>query len=322
MADIAIILPAYNEEQTIAGTVRDFYAELPDAIFVIINNASSDNTAEEANKTLLELGARGMIIDEPSPGKGNAVRRGFNAVDADIYIMSDADMTYPANQVHKLIEPVTNDQADMIVGDRISGGHYDSENKRSFHGFGNKLVCWLVNTIFKAKLTDIMSGYRVLNRTFVKNYPILVEGFQIETDMTLHALDKRFRVREISIEYRDRPDGSESKLNTFRDGTRVLLTIVRIFRHYRPLLFFGATALLLLLCSIVAGIPVIGDWLEHRYIYHVPLAILASALALLAGLSLALGIILDSIVYQHKMNFERKINQAQRESNAIKPISF
>jgi glycosyltransferase involved in cell wall biosynthesis len=289
---------------------------------VIVNNASSDNTAEEASKALIGLGARGMVVEEPRAGKGNAMRRGFNAVDADIYVMSDADMTYPASQVHTLIEPVANDEADMVVGDRISGGHYKSENKRSFHGFGNKLVCWLVNTIFKAKLTDIMSGYRVLNRAFVKNYPILVEGFQIETDMTLHALDKRFRVREISVDYRDRPDGSESKLNTFRDGARVLLTIISIFRHYRPLMFFGALSLLLILCSLVAGMPVIEDWLEHQYIYHVPLAILASGLTLLSGLSLALGIILDSIVYQHKMDFERKINQRSTEGNAIKHASL
>lgn len=308
MTDIAIVLPAYNEEQTIAGTVADFYSEMPEATFVIVNNASSDNTADVARKALSELGAKGMVVDEPRAGKGNAVRRGFNAVDADIYVMADADMTYPACHVHALVKPIEADEADMTVGDRISGGHYKHENKRKFHSFGNSLVCWLVNTIFKSGLADIMSGYRALSRKFVKNYPVLVEGFQIETDMTLHALDKRFRVQEIPVDYRDRPEGSESKLNTLGDGTRVLLTIVRIFRHYRPLMFFGGVALLLILCSLLAGIPVIDDWLQHRYIYHVPLAILASGLALLSGLSLALGIILDSIVYQHRMNFEREIN--------------
>ena len=305
MAKIAIIIPAYNEEQTIVETVREFHAELADATFVVVNNASTDRTAEVAREILDELGAQGMVIEEPRKGKGNAVRRGFHAVDADIYVMTDADQTYPASQVHALIEPVAYGAADMVVGDRISGGHYRSENKRSFHNFGNGLVRSLINTIFNAGLADVMSGYRVLSRNFVRNYPILVEGFQIETDMTLHALDKRFRVREIPVDYRDRPEGSESKLNTFVDGGRVLMTIVRIFRQYRPLAFFGAAALVLLLCALIAGVPVLEDWLRHRYIYHVPLAILATGLTLLAGLSLSLGLILDSIVYQHKMNFER-----------------
>lgn len=312
MANIAVIFPAYNEEQTIGGTIREFHSELPDATFVIVNNASTDNTAQVARKALTEMAAKGVVIDEPRPGKGNAMRAGFNAISADIYVMADGDTTYPAQQVHALIKPIQDGNADMVVGDRISMGHYKNENKRSFHNFGNNLVCYLVNTLFKASLSDIMSGYRALSRNFVKNYPILVEGFQIETDMTLHALDKRFKVVEVPVDYRDRPSGSESKLSTFRDGARVLTTIFSIFRHYRPLIFFGSISILLVFCSLLAGIPVINDWLVHRYIYHVPLAILASGLALLAGLFVVLGLILDSIVYQHRMNFERDINRGSR----------
>jgi glycosyltransferase involved in cell wall biosynthesis len=307
MEKIAIILPAYNEELTIADTIRDFHTQLNDATFVIVNNASTDKTASEARKTLLELSAKGLVIDEPRAGKGNAARRGFRAVDAEIYVIVDADMTYPAKHIHDLIQPVLENKADMVVGDRLSHGHYEKQNKRSFHSFGNSLVCWLVNKLFRANLVDIMSGYRALSRDFVMRYPILVEGFQIETDMTLHALDKRFRVVEIPVEYRDRPEGSVSKLSTFRDGARVILTITKIFRHYRPMLFFGSIALLLAVCSLLAGIPVIQDWIEFQYIYHVPLAILASALALLAALALALGLILDSIAYLHRMNYERDI---------------
>lgn len=309
MPKIAVVLPAFNEEQTIAATVREFHKELPHAYFVIVNNASTDSTAQEAQNVLQELSADGHLIEEPRPGKGNAVRKGLNSIDADIYVMADSDLTYPASHVHRLIQAVSDDDADMVVGDRISGGHYKQGNKRSFHNLGNQLVCWLVNTIFKSDLADIMSGYRAFSRRFVQNYPILVEGFQIETDVTLHALDKRFRVVEIPVPYRDRPAGSESKLNTFRDGARVLMTIARIFRHYRPLLFFGAISGLLIIGSVVAGIPVIEDWLDHRYIYHIPLAILASGLALLAGLFFVLGLILDSIVYQHRMNFERDMNR-------------
>jgi len=308
MSNIAIILPAYNEELTIEGTIADFYRELPDATFIIINNASTDDTATVAQRTLDRLCANGRIINEQRPGKGNAVRSGFKAENADIYIIADADMTYPAKHVHQLIRPILENKADMVVGDRISEGRYKQENKRHLHNFGNQLVCWLVNNIFKADLNDIMSGYRALSKNFIHNYPILVEGFQIETDMTLHALDKRFRVLEIPVEYRDRPEGSSSKLSTFKDGTRVLLTIVEIFRHYRPLLFFGTTSILLILLTVIAGIPVINDWIEHRYIYHVPLAILSSGLGLLATLSLALGLILDSMAHQQRMNYERDIN--------------
>lgn len=307
MIDIAVILPAFNEELTIAGTIESFHRELPEARIMVINNNSKDATASIAGNTLKRLGAPGQLINELRQGKGNAVRRAFMDVDADIYVMSDADLTYPAERVHDLIRPIVENDADMVVGDRQSGGHYKSENKRRFHNFGNALVKWLINKLFRADLSDIMSGYRVFSRTFVKNYPVLVEGFQVEIDVTLHALDKRFRIVEIPIEYKDRPPGSFSKLNTFADGAKVLFTIAQILRYYRPLMFFGGLAFLFGVLGLTASIPVFQDWIQYRYIYHVPLAVLAAAFELVAVMSLSAGLVLDSITHQHKMNFERNL---------------
>jgi glycosyltransferase involved in cell wall biosynthesis len=302
---IAVILPAYNEEQTISATIESFHQSLPQASIWVINNRSSDATEQTAHNTLSSLPCKGGVINESRPGKGNAIRRAFLDINADIYILTDADMTYPASEVQKLIAPAIAGEADMVVGDRHSAGHYATENKRPLHGFGNRLVRSLVNKLFRANLADIMSGYRVFNRRFVKSYPILVEGFEIETDMTLHALDKRFRILEIPITYRDRPAGSFSKLNTWRDGIRVLSTIGNILRHYRPLAFFGGAAALVALLGLTAAIPVFGDWVRERYIHHVPLAIFATGLEIVAILLAAIGLILDSIVHQDKRNFER-----------------
>lgn len=235
---VAVVLPAYNEEQTIAAAIEDFHQALPDAAVWVINNRSSDATEQTALDTLTRLGCKGGVVNERRPGKGNAVRRAFLDIDADIYILADADLTYPAAQAHELMAPVIAGEADMVVGDRHSSGRYATENKRALHGFGNRLVRDLVNKLFHSDLADIMSGYRVFNRRFVKSYPVLVEGFEIETDMTLHALDKRFRIVEIPVDYRDRPAGSFSKLNTLRDGARVLGTIGNVLRYYRPLFFF------------------------------------------------------------------------------------
>lgn len=304
MAKLVVVLPAYNEEKTISATIEDFCQHLPEADIWVINNRSTDTTESIARDTLARLECRGGVINELRPGKGNAVRRAFIDIDADIYVLADADMTYPAVQARNLIVPVLAGAADMVVGDRHSAGHYAAENKRALHGFGNRLVRNLVNKLFRANLADIMSGYRVFNRRFVKNYPILVEGFEIETDMTLHALDKRFRIVEIPVEYRDRPAGSFSKLNTIRDGARVLSTIGNILRYYRPLVFFGGAAMMFAVLGLIAGIPVIDDWVRDRYIHHVPLAILATGLEIVAIVFAAIGLILDSIVHQDKRNFE------------------
>jgi glycosyltransferase involved in cell wall biosynthesis len=306
---IAIILPAYNEEITIEATVRAFQAALPEADIWIINNRSSDATESIARATLSSLGCSGGVLNESRKGKGNAVRRAFLEVDADIYVLADADLTYPAERVRDLLAPIISGHADMVVGDRHSAGHYAAENKRALHGAGNRLVRSLVNGLFSADLADIMSGYRVFSRRFVKNYPIVVEGFEIETDLTLHALDKRYRIVEIPVEYKDRPNGSTSKLNTFSDGARVLFVIMQIFRYYKPFMFFGCISLLLFLAGLLAAVPVIQDWINYKYIYHIPLAILATGLEIVAVMTLGIGLVLDSIVYQKRLDNERQILQ-------------
>lgn len=304
---IAVVLPAYNEELTIGPTIESFWNAIPGAEIVIVNNNSTDATERIARDMLDRLGAHGRVINERRQGKGNAVRRAFTDIDAEIYVMADADLTYPADMVAQLVQPVVDGEADMVVGDRLSNGHYAQENKRRFHDFGNHLVKGLINRLFGSSLKDIMSGYRVFNRKFVKNYPILVEGFQLETDVTLHALDKRFRILEIPVPYKDRPAGSFSKLNTFRDGARVIFTIAQILRYYKPMAFFGALAILFAAAGIAAAVPVFNDWVIHRYIYHVPLAVLAASLEIVAVMSLGIGLMLDSITHQHRMNAERRL---------------
>lgn len=301
---IAIILPAYNEASTIAATMRSFHAELPQAELVVVNNNSRDETAEIAARTLQALGGRGRVLHENRQGKGNAVRRAFLEVNADIYVMADADLTYPAARVHDLIRPIAQGQADMVVGDRHSGGHYAAENKRALHGFGNQLVQRMVNRLFRARLVDIMSGYRAFSRSFVKTYPILVEGFQIETDVTLHALNRRMRIIELPVEYKDRPEGSYSKLNTLSDGVKVVFTIVKILRHYRPLAFFTSLSAVFFIAGLLAAIPVLKEWLQMQYITRIPLAVLAASLETVAFLLLAVGVILDSLSYHEKHRAE------------------
>lgn len=305
MDRIAVILPAFNEEQTISAVMKDFHKHLPNAEIYVINNNSSDRTEIIATEVLSQMACRGGVIWERRPGKGNAIRRAFLEIEADIYILADADTTYAAVDALELLTLVRTGKAEMVVGDRHTSGDYAAENKRPLHGFGNKLVSYLVNRLFQSNLSDIMSGYRVLSRRFVKTYPILVEGFEIETDMTLHALDKRLQIVEVPIRYSDRPAGSFSKLNTFRDGFRVLNTIGNILRYYRPLFFFGMVAFVFALLGLVAGFPVIEEWLKVRYIQHVPLAILATGLMVIAISFAAIGLILDSITQQDKRIFER-----------------
>lgn len=301
---IAIILPAYNEAATIAATIRSFHEALPDAEIVVVDNNSKDETNRVAKQTLDELAANGRILQESRQGKGNAVRRAFLEVEADIYVMADADLTYPADRVHDLIRPVAEGKADMVVGDRHSGGHYAAENKRRLHGFGNHLVQRLVNRLFGARLVDIMSGYRAFTRSFVKTYPILVEGFQIETDMTLHALNRRMRIMELPVEYRDRPEGSVSKLNTVSDGIKVIFTISRILRHYKPLAFFSVLSAVFCVAGLMAATPVVEEWMQMQYITRIPLAVLAASLEIVAFLLLGVGVILDSLTYHERHRAE------------------
>lgn len=307
---IAVLIPCYNEELTIKKVIEDFKRELPEADIYVYNNNSKDKTYEIASK----CGA--IVRNEYNQGKGNVVRRMFREIDADIYIMVDADDTYPAEFVHKLIEPIRNNTADMVVGDRLSNGTYKKENKRKFHNFGNNLVKKAINTVFKSNLNDIMSGYRAFNKMFVKNIPVLSSKFEIETEMTLHALDKKFIVKEIPIEYRDRPEGSVSKLNTVNDGVKVIKTIIKMYKDFKPRKFFWCIGFIIILLGIIIGAPVIMEFIKYRYIYKIPSAILATGLEILAIIILQCGVILDTIVKQHREDYEiNLINYETRERN-------
>lgn len=298
MEKIAVLIPCYNEELTIEKVIKDFRKELPEADIYVYNNNSKDKTKEIAIKN----GA--IVVDEYKQGKGNVVRSQFRDIEADIYVMVDGDDTYPAEFVHQLIEPVRNGQADMTIGDRLSNGTYQKENKRPFHEFGNNLVKKAINVLFDTKLKDIMTGYRVFNKRFVKNMPVLSPKFEIETEMSLYALDKKYIIKEIPIVYRDRPEGSSSKLNTVGDGIKVVKTIARMFKDYKPFKFFGLIALILFIIGLAIGIPVLVEFFKTAYITKVPSAILATGFMGFAAVSLQCGIVLDTITRQHKEDYE------------------
>ncbi len=290
----AILIPCYNEELTVEKVVSDFRRELPDADIYVYDNNSKDRTAELARK------AGAIVRKETQQGKGNVVRTMFRDIDADCYIMVDGDDTYPADEVHKLIEEIENG-ADMVIGDRLSNGTYYSENKRGFHNLGNNLVRGLINRIFKNNIQDIMTGYRAFSKRFVKTVPVMSPGFEIETELTVTSLVYRYHIANVPITYRDRPEGSSSKLSTFRDGFKVLVKLFDLWKDYRPLLFFAVFALLFLLLGLIAGVPVIAEFISTGFVSKVPSAILASSLCILAFLSLMLGLILD-----HERNVEKR----------------
>lgn len=307
MIDIAIIIPAYNEELTIESTILDFYNFNKNLNIIIIDNNSIDNTKTIVKNTFLKHKIKGKLLQENRQGKAYAVRTAFHSIEAKFYVLVDADTTYKSKDLKILLKSLYDNQADMVVGDRHKNGAYQKENKRNFHKFGNWLVKSLINILFDTKLNDIMSGYRVMTHKFVKNYPILCKGFEIETELTLHALDKRFKIIEEEITYEDRPQGSFSKLNTFIDGFKVLKTIIWIFKYYKPFHFFGFFSFILFLLSIISAYPVVNDYIKEKYVYHVPLAILSTGLMITSLLSLAIGLILDSISRFHRFDFEQKL---------------
>ena len=298
MEKIAVLIPCYNEELTIEKVIKDFRKELPDADIYVYNNNSKDKSAEIAKAN----GA--IVINEYKQGKGNVVRSQFRDIEADIYVMVDGDDTYPAEFVHKLIEPVRNGEADMTIGDRLSNGTYQKENKRPFHELGNNLVKKSINILFSTNLKDIMTGYRVFNKRFVKNMPVLSPKFEIETEMSLYALDKKYIIKEIPIEYRERPEGSSSKLNTVSDGIKVIKTIVRMFKDYKPFRFFGIISLIFLLLGLLVGVPVLVEFFKTAYITKVPSAILATGFIGLAAVAFQCGIVLDTVTRQHREDYE------------------
>jgi glycosyltransferase involved in cell wall biosynthesis len=304
--DIAVILPAFNEELTVGKTIDDFHRELPTAAIYVIDNRSTDQTAAVSRAAIEKLKCAGGVIPEPRQGKGNALRRALTDVDADVYVMADADTTYPAADVHVLLAPIVAGEADIVVGDRISGGHYSRENERPLHNLGNSIIKWTVNVLFSASLSDITSGYRVMSRRFAKTYPLLVSGFEVETDMSMHTLHHRLRMLEFPVDYVDRPDGSVSKLRTVSDGARVFFTIAQIMRFYRPLAFFGSVAMVLLVAGFASATPAIQDWLRFRYVYHLPLAVLAVGLCITAIICFAVGLVLDSVTRYERLAFEQR----------------
>lgn len=315
---MALIIPAYNEALTVAEVIRRFHAALPRAEIIVVDNRSTDDTGAIARTTLKECGARGRVLFERRPGKGNAVRRAFHDVMADIYIMIDADMTYHPEDLPQMLAPVLSGDADLVVGDRLSTGDYRKENKRPFHNLGNATVKGLINWLFQVNLKDVMSGYRVMTRRFVEHTPILRAGFELETESTIFALDNRFRIVEVPIKYTDRPEGSFSKLNTFQDGFRVIATIFRILRDYRPTVFFGTISALLIVMALIAGSLPIYDYIMYRYVYRVPMAILATGLMLLGMMFAGVSLILTSINNYFRALFE--IQMMRRTTGAAPEV--
>ncbi|WP_100487521.1 glycosyltransferase family 2 protein [Sporolactobacillus pectinivorans] len=300
---VAVLIPCYNEELTIGKVIDDFKHELPESDIYVYDNNSTDKTKVIAT----EKGVH--VVEERRQGKGNVVRSMFFDIDADYYIMVDGDDTYPAEAARDLLEPLINGEADMTIGDRLSNGAYEDENKRAFHNFGNNLVRNLINRLYKSNINDIMTGYRGFNKLFVRSFPIASAGYEIETEMSIHSLDKRFKVKELPIDYRDRPSGSESKLNTFSDGFKVIKTIFTLFKDYKPLEFFSIWAGFLTLLGLIAGVPVILEFLRFHYIYKVPSAILAVGLVMMAMLSLVCGLILDTVVNNARKQYEVDLHQ-------------
>lgn len=304
---VAVLIPCYNEEITVGKVVDDFRCALPRATIYVYDNNSSDRTSEIAR----EHGA--IVRFEPRQGKGNVVRQMFRDIEADYYLLVDGDDTYPAEAAPELLVPLVRERADMTVGDRLSNGSYGAENERAFHGFGNDLVRWLIKCLYGYAFEDVMTGYRAFNRVFVKTFPVLSSNFQIETEISIHAVDKRWRVVDVPITYRDRPEGSESKLSTFGDGAAVLMAITSLFKDYRPLAFFGWAALLVLVIGLIIGIPVITEFLQTGHVPRMPTALLAVAIILCGALSLTVGLVLDTVAKSHRKQWEIDVYQAYSE---------
>ena len=297
---IAVLIPCYNEELTVSKVVNDFKKELPKAKIFVYDNNSTDKTAQLAK----EAGA--IVVAERNQGKGNVVRSMFRDVDADIYIMVDGDDTYPADEAHKLIDAVENGY-DMVIGDRLSSTYYE-ENKRPFHNFGNDLVRWLINKIFDNEIKDIMTGYRAFSKKFVKTIAVMSPGFQIETELTITALEYRYNIKQVPIQYRDRPAGSSSKLNTISDGIKVLITLFDMAKDYRPLWFFTILSSVSFVLSLIIGIPVLRELSLTHSITRIPSVILENTLIVITIILLVLGLILDHEANIDKKNHELYVN--------------
>jgi glycosyltransferase involved in cell wall biosynthesis len=308
LKSITILIPAYNEEKTIASVMLNFHRACPAAKQFIVDNNSTDQTKKIIFDTIDQYKIDVQYIFESKQGKGAAVRAAFREINSDIIVLVDADTTYQADDLEMMLKIFNDSNADMLVGDRLSHGKYREQNKRLFHNFGNDLVRNLINYQYNSSINDVMTGYRIISGRFKNNYSVFYDGFQLETDMTIHALDKNLRIVEVPIQYLDRPSGSESKLSTCKDGVKVVLAIVNLFRYYRPIVFFMYISLFLMLLSLLAGSLPVKDYIAYGTVYHVPLAILASSFAILSMLSAVAGIILDAIARNNRILFDKSWN--------------
>lgn len=303
---IAVLIPCYNESKTIEKVIKDYKEALPEADIYVYDNNSTDGTDEIAKN------AGAIVRYEYRQGKGNVIRSMFRQIEADCYLMVDGDDTYPAENAREMCDLVLEGKADMVIGDRLSSTYF-TENKRPFHNFGNKIVRLLINKLFNNKIKDIMTGYRAFSYEFVKMYPVLSKGFEIETEMTIHAVDKNFMLKEIPVAYRDRPEGSVSKLNTYKDGFKVLKMIATLFKEYKPFFFFNIVAILLAILSLIFIVPVFKEYFETGLVLRFPTLIVGGFIMVSAILSFICGVILDVIVKKHKQQYELMLNQLKKE---------
>ena len=311
MKKIAVLIPCYNESVTIEKVVKDYKTALPEADVYVYDNNSTDHTDEIAR-------AAGAIVKyEYRQGKGNVIRSMFRDIEADCYIMIDGDDTYPAEHARIMAELVLKKGVDMVIGDRLSSTYF-MENKRPFHNAGNRMVRFFINKLFDNNVRDIMTGYRAFSRQFVKSFPVLSKGFEIETEMSIHAVDRNMQVENVIIEYRDRPDGSESKLNTYSDGIKVLLTIVKLYKNYKPFGFFTAISLVLALCSILFFIPVLSAYFKTGVVDRFPTLIVCGFVMVMAILFFAVGVLLSTLRSQDKRDFEYKLIQVDHMKKTSK----
>ena len=297
MSKIAVLIPCYNESKTIEKVVKDYKRALPEADIYVYDNNSTDKTDEIAKK------AGAIVKYEYKQGKGNVIRTMFREIDADCYLMIDGDDTYPSENAREMCDYILSGKADMVIGDRLSSTYF-KENKRPFHNFGNRLVRGIINLLFKSKIKDIMTGYRAFSYDFVKTFPILSKGFEIETEMSIHALDKDFKLIEIPVQYRDRPSGSVSKLNTFSDGFKVIKTIINLFKDYKPSLFFGIIGTIFTITSIVFVIPVFIEYFETGLVPRFPTLIFSGFMLLIGIINYVCGVLLEGVTKKYRLLFE------------------
>lgn len=300
MDKIAVLIPCYNEGQTITKVIRDVREALPEAVIYVYDNNSTDGTAELAK-------AEGAVVRcEYKQGKGNVVRRMFREIEAECYLMLDGDDTYPLDCAGEMVDKVLAHNADMVVGDRLSSTYF-TENKRPFHNFGNSFMRWGINRLFGSNIMDIMTGYRAFSYEFVKTFPVVSKGFEIETEMTIHAVNYNMQVENVVVEYRDRPEGSVSKLNTYSDGLRVIRKMLQLYRNYRPLHFFGGICLVLVAAALLFMIPIFGEYLRTGLVPRFPTLIVCGFMVLAGIQSFFAGMILEVMAAKDKRDFEYRL---------------